>query len=159
MFNRFTHEARQVVIGAVGEAERRGDPRVGTEHLLAGVALSFSGILAPLAITPQRLRELTQALDSQALAAVGVEVELGPAFEGPATKAGHLPFTQAAKDTLEGALREARALRQRHIGAGHIVLALAGLPPEDGAIRLLARAGVSPSDLRGAVLVAFRSSA
>jgi hypothetical protein len=37
MFDRFTKEARQAVMLAVGEARDRQDGRVGSEHLLIGV--------------------------------------------------------------------------------------------------------------------------
>ena len=40
MFERFTRATRDVVTGAIAIAGDRGDSRVGTEHLLAGVSAS-----------------------------------------------------------------------------------------------------------------------
>ena len=45
---------------------------------------------------------------------------LGPDDRGP----GHIPFAHRAKKTLELALREAIARKERHIGTEHLVLAL-----------------------------------
>ena len=42
VFERFTRAAREVVTSAIAIADDRGDSRVGTEHLLAGVAASSS---------------------------------------------------------------------------------------------------------------------
>ncbi len=64
---------------------------------------------------------------------------------GPAP--GHIPFTPGAKKALELALREAIALKHRHIGAGHILL---GLRHEGGgpAAALLDRNGLDLPELR-----------
>jgi ATP-dependent Clp protease ATP-binding subunit ClpA len=77
-------------------------------------------------------------------------------------RSGHRPFTANAKRSLERALREALALRDRHIGSEHLLLGLLGPspagPPRGGApaataaARLLAGRGVDLARLRDAVL-------
>ncbi|MFI8087449.1 Clp protease N-terminal domain-containing protein [Streptomyces sp. NPDC086080] len=91
---------------------------------------------------------LTQA-ETDALAGLGIDVpEIVARVEeahgagalsggrkggGGSRWSGHRPFEQGAKDILTGALRAATALRDRHIGDQHILLALTtrpGVPAE-----------------------------
>ena len=59
---------------------------------------------------------------------------------------GHVPFTGAAKKALELSVREALALRHRHIGSEHLALALTRMT--DGpAPRILTDLGVSRARL------------
>ena len=106
MFERFTKDARLVVTHAVEEAESRGDTRIGTEHLLIGVARSAS--LEGLMPDVESLRAELDGMDREALASVGLDPELielaGPARQ---KKTAHIPFTSGAKDILKGALRAA----------------------------------------------------
>lgn len=167
MFERFTRPARAVVRNAVAEHERRGDPMIGTEHLLVGVAAvesaRASALLSRLGVTVQGLRAALDARDADALAAVGIDVDAGMLDTGhvapPAFRRGHHPFSAAAKATLEDALREALALRHRHIGVEHIALALTRRAAEDPVHRLLERIDVAPPDLRDALLTDLRASA
>ncbi|MFC0003892.1 Clp protease N-terminal domain-containing protein [Micromonospora siamensis] len=68
------------------------------------------------------------------------------------------PFSARAKKSLELSLREALALRHRHIGTEHILL---GLLREGGGLgaQVLTEAGVDLADLRRRVEVALRTAA
>jgi len=55
-------------------------------------------------------------------------------------------FTADARQTVTGAQAEARALRARHIGTEHVLLALAGA--ENAMGRALREHGIGPDDLR-----------
>ncbi len=165
MFERFTRSARSVVKTAVIEAERRDDPRIGSEHPLIaviGAPLSVDRrALRPLDAGRDALRALLHDLDSEALASVGVAV--GPQrsavlSEFPSRRR-HLPFTHGARDTLECALREAVLLGQRHIGAEHILLGLLQVPDTDPAGRMMTRLGVDRAAVRWALVSALRCSA
>jgi ATP-dependent Clp protease ATP-binding subunit ClpA len=168
MFERFTHEAREVVVTAEREARELGHDRLGSEHLLLGVAVAGGPAGASLAApgaTEARLRGLlAEAAPAEALEAIGIdlgevrrraEAAFGPgALErGRARRhAARSPrLTPPAKVALEFALREAIHLGDDHIGAEHILLGLlrAGDP---AAIGPLERAGGDPGRVRAALL-------
>lgn len=158
MFEKFTKEARRAVTLAAEEARTRGDSRINTEHLL--LAVSSTAGLGELGLSPERLRRQLDRLDAEALESVGIDPSLiMEAVEGsrPITKnRGHIPFTEAAKDILKQALREALELKHRYIGVEHIALALATLPPGDRAIGALVGLGIDPSHLRSSLISALR---
>ncbi|MGH8872564.1 MAG: Clp protease N-terminal domain-containing protein [Acidimicrobiia bacterium] len=120
MFERFTKDGRKVVTVAIEEARRRGDARVGTEHLLLGVF--DSEVLESLGLSPDTLRRELDRLDGEALESVGVDpsrFELeAPDSRSENARRRHIPFTGAAKTTLKNALQEAMNLKHRSIGAG-----------------------------------------
>ena len=160
MFERFTPQARVAVTNAVGEAERRGDRHVGTEHLLLAVIASHNPLTTPaldaFGVDVERARSTLDAGDVEALAAVGVDVAALPApepeggrrsfwpFRGPGS---HKPFTGGAKQTLEATLRETLRLGDRHIGVEHLLLALAARTAPDPAHHLLTAMSVDPAAL------------
>jgi ATP-dependent Clp protease ATP-binding subunit ClpA len=92
MFERFTDEARQVVVRAQDEARQLGHDYIGCEHLL--LAASAAGapaaeILRGQGVTPERIRaEIVRAigpgagpdpvrgLDRDALAAIGIDLDV-----------------------------------------------------------------------------------
>jgi ATP-dependent Clp protease ATP-binding subunit ClpA len=151
MFERFTKAARAVVVDAVAEAERRGDHRVGTQHLLLGVAgqrgTRAAGALgADLATARTALDDLDRA----ALASIGIDV---PADEpvgepGRGRRGGHRPFTAGAKAVLSRALVEAALTRSRSLEVDHLLLALVDAQPPDPVLDLMHRLGVSPVVVR-----------
>jgi ATP-dependent Clp protease ATP-binding subunit ClpA len=70
---------------------------------------------------------------------------------------GHLPFTPAAKKSLEIALREAMARHDAHIGAEHVALSLIAV--KGGLVPLmLSAAGPSAPALRAAILDRYRQA-
>ena len=112
MFQRFTDQARVVVVQAQEEARRLNNDYIGTEHLLLGLLREDDGLA-------------TQVLGSRgiSLAAVRQQVEeiIG---RGQRPSPGHMPFTPRAKTVLELSLREADERGHQHVGAGHILLGL-----------------------------------
>ncbi len=138
MFERFSANARQVVVGAQEEARLLSHNYIGTEHLLLGL-----------------LRQ-PDSVGGRALNAVGVSLDdvrarvLATIGKGKKTTSGHIPFTPRAKKILELSLREALQLGHDYIGTEHIVLALvregSGL-----AAQVLTAAGVELTELREVV--------
>jgi ATP-dependent Clp protease ATP-binding subunit ClpA len=180
MFERFTREARQVVVEAQEEARSRKADEIRTEHLLAAIYTVRDDVA--LAVLEQLgvdetdvLRDIDRlhsgepaALDAEALSTIGIDLDevrrqveeaFGPgaldrtraALGGPAGRLlGHIPFEGPAKKALELSLREARHLGHDHIGAGHILLGL--IHTEGGAAHhVLAARGVRLERTRAAV--------
>jgi ATP-dependent Clp protease ATP-binding subunit ClpA len=179
MFERFTRAARDVVLHAQEEAAELGDSRIGTEHLLLGVARGDSTVLATLGIDVAALRAAIadvprDGLDAAALATIGIDLDAvrrsAEESFGPGALAGRRrsrrrggiscqrPFSACAKRALERSLREALGLRDRHIGPDHILLALAR-EPHTSAADALRRCGTTPDAVRTATLAARRDAA
>ncbi|TFV91264.1 Clp protease N-terminal domain-containing protein [Blastococcus sp. CT_GayMR16] len=170
MFERFTIEARETVVGAQLEARRLHSQRIGTEHLLLSLlaqGTASSAVLARHGLTRDDVAETVAAyvggdeLDAAALTAVGidldavrssVEASFGPgALDRPRSKtkdpSGHIPFTPRAKKVLELSLREALAMRSKEIADGHIALGV--LREGEGlAVKILFDRGVDVEALR-----------
>jgi Clp amino terminal domain, pathogenicity island component len=125
MFERFTTQARHVVVLAQEEARELDHNYIGTEHLLLGL-----------------LRE-TEGMAARALSELGLTVEMtrsrivASVGRGKKPPRGHIPFTPRAKKVLEKALREAVGLRHNYIGTEHILLGLLKL--DDGLSAILLR--------------------
>jgi ATP-dependent Clp protease ATP-binding subunit ClpA len=126
------------------EAIRRGDRTIGTEHLvLALLADPASPTARALGCDLDSARRALDALDNQALAAIGVQ----PGITGPvAVRAtGRLRLTPAAKAVFTG-IRDAR--RNREAGPGIVLNALLDLPRPDPAAELLTALGVDAQAAR-----------
>jgi ATP-dependent Clp protease ATP-binding subunit ClpC len=112
MFERFTDQARRVVVLAQEEARLLGHRHIGTEHLLLALLKpdipATEGILGAAGVTLPAARAKVEDL-------VG---------RGTGELTGHIPFTEHAKKALEHSLREALQLQHDYIGAAHILLAL-----------------------------------
>jgi ATP-dependent Clp protease ATP-binding subunit ClpA len=164
MFERFTKSARGVVERAQEEALAAGSQGVGAREMLLGVA-SGDGrgarVLAEHGATAEALRgrAASGALDGEALAAIGIDLEeirrraeasFGPgALErGRRGRGGHIPIAPDAKKALELSLREAVAAGDRDIGDAHVLL---GILREGGANDLLRAVGADPDALREAL--------
>ena len=172
MFERFTADARAVVVGAQTVARESGARAIDGRHLLLGLtesagpatdALTAVG-LDPAALARDLRAELQAGdLDAEALASVGfdltavranADVLFGPGALDRARRSpskGHLPFTADAKRTLELALREAVRLRTNRIDGAMLLLGtLRGTesPAERTLSRALAHVGSSPAALR-----------
>ncbi|HET6395113.1 MAG TPA: Clp protease N-terminal domain-containing protein [Blastococcus sp.] len=178
MFERFTIEARQTVVGAQHEARRLHSGRIGTEHLLLALLRQPTPSAAVLTRHGLARDEVTEAvrsyvgdgdLDAEALTALGidldavrssVEASFGPgALDRPSRGRGpaaHIPFTPRAKKVLELSLREAIAMRSKTIADGHIALGL--LREGEGlAMKVLADRGVDTVELRRDLTAALSS--
>src|SRR5665811_612361 len=123
VFERFTAEAVRSVHAAVALAEERGDPGIGTEHLLVGSATE-SEDLAALVGSAHQLIETMDRLDRDALAEFGVEAP-GDRIRPPVSRRRrHRPFTSGAKQGFKDALAEGVMLGHRHLGPEHVLLAI-----------------------------------
>jgi ATP-dependent Clp protease ATP-binding subunit ClpA len=180
MFERFTHEARTVVMRADRESCALGHDHIGTEHLLLALAFEEADLLRPLGVDGETIRKEVaavdrrdpDALDADALASIGIDLDevrrrveatFGPGAlaRRPRRRGRGLnprPFTPRAKKALELSLREALALGHNHIGAGHVLLGVVR-DGESGAAQVLQRIGTSPEAVRAAALLALRSAA
>ena len=112
MFERFSGQARQVVVLAQEEARELAHNYIGTEHLLLGL-LATSDSLASASLTALGYTH-DNVLDA-------LEATVG---RGKASPGGHIPFTPRAKKVLELSLREALHLKHNYIGTEHILLGL-----------------------------------
>jgi ATP-dependent Clp protease ATP-binding subunit ClpA len=146
MFERFAAPARDAVVGAVGEARRRGDRRVGTDHLLIGV-LGDPAIADLVGADAGAARRAADELDRRALAEIGLDIgEFGSLT--PAAGGSHLPFTPGAKQTLKRTLAHLSTKRSRRIESRHLVLALLERDRPDAAAVILAELRVDPRQVR-----------
>lgn len=145
-------------IDAREEARRRGDRKVGTEHLVLGL-LREPVMARALGCDLQTARDALDALDRDALAAVGI----GAAFNAPPIPVDdsakrssrptlkvvlqdRLPMTPAAKSALEESWKERR--RGSNITLQHVLLIVLELDPPDPAAELIAALGVDRAAAR-----------
>jgi ATP-dependent Clp protease ATP-binding subunit ClpA len=113
MFERFSGQARQVVVSAQEEARELDHNYIGTEHLLLGL------LVTPDSLAGASLTALGYARDD---VRASVETMVGRGKGSP--PGGHVPFTPRAKKVLELSLREALQLKHNYIGTEHILLGL-----------------------------------
>jgi ATP-dependent Clp protease ATP-binding subunit ClpA len=144
-------------IAAREEARRRGDRKVGTEHLLLGL-LQEPDLPQALGTDLDAARRELDALDDQALAALG----LGPDVSVPQIPSGagmrpprptlravlhdRLPLTPAAKTALRTTEKDMR--RRRRVYPRQVLVALLELEPPDPAAQLLSALGVDRTTAR-----------
>ena len=141
VFDRFTDQARQMILTAQEEARLLQHDYVGTEHLLIAATEVDDGVPAALAA----LGLTTEALRSSVTRMVA---------PGGRDRPGELAFTAEATAALERSLREALQLGHGAIRPAHVVLGL--LDVHDGTMPvLLARLGVRADVVRAAVLATF----
>jgi ATP-dependent Clp protease ATP-binding subunit ClpA len=112
MFERFTDQARRVVVVAQEESRKLGHDYIGTEHILLGI------LGAGQSVAVQALASLGVSLEA---ARQQVEEIVG---RDSHQVSGHIPFTPRAKKVLELSLREALQLGHNYIGTEHILLGL-----------------------------------
>ncbi|MWA05023.1 hypothetical protein F8568_032610 [Actinomadura sp. LD22] len=173
MFERFTKDARRVVVLAQEEARMLGDHHVGTEHVLVGLvgdatvgaALREHGLDAADLRARITAGQTGDALDPGALRSIGIDLDAvreateqmfgEGALDVPAGKLhryarGHIPFTAEAKKAVQLSLRHAVRLKHKEIRSGHILL---GILHDDGfaAARLATAAGADTAALRAEV--------
>ena len=183
MFERFSQDARRVVLRARHEAVRAGRDRLGCEHLLLGLlaepgpaasAMTEAGL--ELAALRARLlaggRAEPDPLDADALASVGIDLDtvrratdamFGPgaldrAGHGRARRPGRLRVTADAKQALGLALDAAVKLRQKEISGGHLLIGIID-QGDNGALGLLAAFAVDTPGLRADVVSRLAAAA
>jgi ATP-dependent Clp protease ATP-binding subunit ClpC len=145
MFERFTDQARRVVVLAQEEARLLGHGYIGTEHVLLGLLAEGEGLAA------RALASLEISLDA---AREKVAEIIG---EGTGQPSGHIPFTPRTKKVLELSLREAQRLGDSYIGTEHILLGMAR-EGEGVGVQVLDRLGAGKERVLAQVLVTKRAS-
>jgi ATP-dependent Clp protease ATP-binding subunit ClpA len=168
VFERFTDEARQVVVAAQSEARHLRAEQIEPVHLLLGIAGGpgrGGATLRAAGLDHGRLHAAVAAsaeeLDAEALAAFGVDLDrvraaaeaaFGPGALDPPGTSGHLRFADASKKSLEQALRHVLARRgltrrSRTIDSGCVLVGV--LAVQDPLVsRVLGQLGVDPGALR-----------
>jgi ATP-dependent Clp protease ATP-binding subunit ClpC len=144
MFERFTDEARRVVVVAQEQAREMQHAVIGSDHLLSAMLVSGSGVgaaaLGKLGVTGEQVREISAGMRPSGVSALG-----------------HIPFDPGAKKVLELALREALALGHNYIGTEHLLLGM--LRESDGkANQVLGQLGVEVDKVRAQVLEDLNSA-
>ena len=146
MFERFAQSARTAVEEARNEAARRGDRRIGTEHLLLAL-LQDAELALIVGSNAAAAHHAADELDRRALAAIGLAVD---GFQpGRHIALGrHAFMTSGAKTVLRQTLRHAAAEKARSITSRHILLALLDQSEPDPAAALLTALSVDLTALR-----------
>lgn len=170
MFERFTKDARAVVVQAQEEARLLRHERIEPGHLLLAL-LSANGGAASRALAVHcpdpdgvraRVRAELDGLHPDALAAIGIDLAAvlqateaafgeGALDGGRRDGRGHRRLTSEAKKVLELSLRVALAHGHRFICDGHLLLALLMLPKSAPA-RALQRSGIELDALRATTI-------
>jgi ABC-type polysaccharide/polyol phosphate export permease len=114
MFERFSDQARRVILSGQDAAQQRGHLTIGTEHMLLGLVgeddCHGAGVLERLEISATDVRQHIDQL-----------VGCGDSASGCT---GPIPFTLPAKKVLELSAREALRLGHREIGTEHMLLGM-----------------------------------
>jgi ATP-dependent Clp protease ATP-binding subunit ClpA len=146
MFERFAGEARAAVHAGAEEARRRGDRRIGTDHLLLGL-LHDPESCRTLETDLESARAQLDTLDQQALEAVGITLgDFGP-LNAP-KGSSRTTFTSAARSVIQDALILTTREKARWITTRHLLLALLDRHQPDPAAVLLNKMGVDMAALR-----------
>lgn len=145
MFEKFAQATRVAVDDAKYEAARRGDRRIGTDHLLIGV-LHDNAVASAVGADAETARAAAAELDRYALAAIGIHLGAEPGMR--ATLGKHVPFTPAAKRALSQTLQKAADEKARTLTTRHLALALLEGSGADPAAALLDALGVDRAAAR-----------
>lgn len=128
------------------EALRRGDRRIGTEHLVLALLTDPTSKPAQvMGCVLQTARAALDDLDRTALAAIGIDASprVTPVH---GAKGGRMPLTPAAKSVLQDSMKLAG--HRRRLGPEHILLALTERQPADPASALFASLGLDAATVR-----------
>ena len=148
MFERFTRDARQVVLCALAAAQRLGAETVEPEHLLLGLAEGSTPAARAIAEADMNAETITAAIEADLVAmleVVGVPASVVDAMPA-APRADRPDFGVHGRRALEQAVREAARRSERRIGAEHMLLG-ALHAPSPTLTRMLERLGVEPTRL------------
>jgi ATP-dependent Clp protease ATP-binding subunit ClpA len=175
MFERFTRDARQVVMGAVALAATLNQSHAGPEHMAACLPATggkAADLLAAHDIDAAALQRAAGAGEHRrvlnddevaALRSVGVdadevlrriEAEFGPqpAPDRPAGRRTRRPLRREAAKVLQQSLRQAQGMRHRELRSEHILLALLAQEEPDPATRLIQSHGLTYQTAKSALI-------
>lgn len=145
-----------IYLQASEEAGRRGDRRTGTEHLLLAL-LEDRSIEVVLGVSLQQARQALDALDDEALGALGMRtgtdapplsmraVPKKPRLRDVARN-DRIRMTPSAKKVLEASVRPNR--RKLRVTAQQVLVQILALQPPDPAAALLGALGVDTQEAR-----------
>ncbi len=145
-----------ICLQASEEARRRGDRRIGTDHILLAL-LQHPSIEAVLGVRLQQARQALESLDHEALGALGLGYGLDvpplsmravpkkPRIRDIAQK-DRLRMAPAAKKVLEEASKPNR--RRLQVSSRQMLGQVLTLQPPDPAAVLLGALGVNTSEIR-----------
>ena len=150
MGTRLSADARRLILTwAAEEAGRRGDRRIGTDHLLLGILHEpTSDAAKALGVDLASARAADERLDRAALAALGVDLGSYTFAEGSTRPRRLAPLTSGARAVLKGAIEEGRGTRTGRIETRHFLLALLACTPPDPAAALLEQLGIDRTIVR-----------
>ncbi len=146
MFEKFTDQARRVMVLAQEEARLLQHDYIGTEHVLIAITHEGEGVAAKVLAN-------VNVTETTARAAV-IDI-IG---QGDKKLNGHIPFTPRCKRVLEYSLREALQLGNNYIDTDHLLLGII----QDGegvAAQVLVRLGADLPKLRQQISARQRSEA
>ena len=127
MFQRFSDQARRVVVLAQEEARMLNHNSIGTEHLLLGLIREEEGIAArvlrSLGLDLAAVRQQVADIVGQGKQGQGKQGQ-GEQGQDEQGQPEQIPFTPRAKKALELSLREALQVGDSHIGTEHLLLGL-----------------------------------
>ncbi|EPR77491.1 putative Clp protease subunit [Leifsonia rubra CMS 76R] len=145
MFEKFAQTARSAVEDARFEAGRRGDRRIGTDHLLLAL-LRDEDLARAVGVDADSATEATDELDRGALRSIGLELSVyKPAANVVLQK--RAPFTAGAKAVLQQTLVHASAEKARTITSRHIMLALLDRQAPDPVFALFESLSIEPQEV------------
>lgn len=144
MFERFTEDARNIVVLAQRESRALNHRYIGSEHLLLGLVLDRG-------VVGKALTELGITYE----AATATIVEL--VGRGNVAPEGHSPFTPRARAILQAANEISHGAGHGHIGPEHLILALLDAG-KSVACQALAALGAKPSAIRRLISAHFARS-
>jgi ATP-dependent Clp protease ATP-binding subunit ClpA len=145
-----------IYLQASEEARRRGDRRVGTDHLLLAL-FEDPSIEVVLGVSLPQARQALASLDHEALGALGLEIGTDapplpmravpkkPRIRDVVQK-DRLRMTPAAKKVLQDASKPNR--RKAYVTAQQVLAKILTLQPPDPAAALLGALGVNTSEIR-----------
>jgi ATP-dependent Clp protease ATP-binding subunit ClpA len=129
-----------IYLRASEEARRRGDRRTGTDHVLLAL-LEHPSIEAVLGVSLEQARQALEALDHEALAALG----LGSGADAPPLPMRAVPTKPRIRDIAQ---RDRRNRRRLQVTAQQVLSQILTLQPPDPAAVLLGALGVNTSEVR-----------
>jgi len=145
-----------IYLQASEEAHRRGDRRIGTDHVLLAV-LEDPSAEGVLGVSLQQARQALDSLDREALGALGLgsgadapdlpihAVPTKPTLKDLMLQRDRLRMTPAAKKVLEDSSKPNR--RKLQVTARQVLAKILILQPPDPAAALLGALGVNTSEV------------
>lgn len=140
----------RVIKAAQEEARRRGDRRISTEHLLLGL-LSDDQVAAALGVDLERARAALDGLDSEALAAIGIDTTGFTPVSARHPTVSISRLSTGARAAVDRCVK-ATNVRTRHWAPKYLLVELLDAGRPDPVAALLAKLGVDRAAVRQALM-------